>query len=190
MAGTTRAKPALGRGNWSRRLLIAGCLGLVLGAIAAWPDARLLHRMGIDVLIAVRHQIDGPLFPPSESAVVAVVIDEETYRTPPFTDTPRVAWTPLLADVIASIDQAGARVIGLDLIYPTSLDRQGLLPGFDKPLLKSFFKAGRAGRLILGETRLSQQTIRPYLGQIRAAGGPSNVKPLNLVLDADEVVRR
>lgn len=190
MAGITRTKTAIGRGTWSRRLVIAGCLGLILGAIAAWPDARLLHRMGIDALIAIRHNIDGPLFPPAESAVVAVVIDEETYRTPPFTDTPKVAWTPMLAEVIDAVDRAGARVIGLDLIYPTSLDRRNLLPGYDKPLLKSFFRAGRAGRLILGETRLSQQTIRPYLGQIRAAGGPSNVKSLNLVLDADEVVRR
>ncbi len=154
-----------------------------------------LHRLGIDFLLYARHAIFGPLFPPEQSSVVVVVIDEETYRTPPFSDTPKVAWTPMLARVLDKLNESGARVVGFDLIYPTTLDSRNLLPGFDKPLLKSFYKlgragpAGRAGRLVLGETRLSRQTIRPYRGQVIAVGGPKNIRPLNLLLDADDVVR-
>jgi len=164
--------------------------GLVLGVAAAGPWSDGIHRLGIDYLLPVRHWLHGPLYPPAASPAVVVAIDEETYRTPPFSETPRVAWTPMLAKVLAAIDDAGARVVGLDLIYPTSLDKPGLLPGYDKPLLQALYKAGRAGRLVLGEVRLSQQSIVPYKGQQIAAGGPDNIRSLNLLLDTDNVVRR
>lgn len=178
------------RRTWVRRLSLALANGVVLGAIAAGPWADGLHRLGIDFLLPVRHALYGPLYPPAESPTVVVSIDEETYRTPPFSETPRVAWTPMLAKVVGAIDDAGARVIGFDLIYPTSLDKPGLLVGYDKPLLRIMYEAGRAGRLVLGMVRLSQQSIVPYKGQRAAVGGPDNIRPLNLLLDADNVVRR
>ncbi len=170
--------------------MLALANGFLLGAVAAGPWADGLHRLGIDFLLPVRHALYGPLYPAAESETVMVSIDEETYRTPPFSETPKVAWTPMLAKVVGAIDDAGARVIGFDLIYPTSLDRPGLLAGYDKPLLKVMYKAGRAGRLVLGKVRLSQQSIVPYKGQQAAVGGPANIRPLNLLLDADNVVRR
>ena len=84
-----------------------------------------------------------------------------------------------------AIDRAGARVIGLDLIYPTSLDRPDLLRGYDKPLLKALFTAGRAGDLVLGQVRLSQQKIAPHPSQVIAAGGGANLRTLNLIDDRD-----
>ena len=79
--------------------------------------------------------MQGPLFPPEQSDVMVVVIDEATYYSPPFTDKPQVAWTPYLAQVIEALDAAGPAAIGLDLIYPVTLDQADLLPGFDRPLL-------------------------------------------------------
>lgn len=178
------------RRTWRRRCILALINGLLVGVVAAGPWADGLHRFGIDFLLPLRHWLYGPLYPAAVSPTVVVSIDEETYRMPPFSETPRVAWTPMLAKVLAAIDDAGARVVGLDLIYPTSLDRPGLLPGYDKPLLQALFKAGRSGRLVLGEVRLSQQSIVPYKGQQAAAGGADNIRPLNLLLDADNVVRR
>ncbi len=165
-------------------------MAAVLAGLGSAPFSDYLARLSVDILIPLRHLVSGPLFPPEESDVVVVVIDEETYRTPPFTDTPRVAWTSFLATVLSAIDEAGPRVIGLDHIYPTSLDREGLLRGFDRPLLRAMYRAGRSGRLVLGKARLSKQEILPYKGQIRAVGGPKNVRTLNLLLDPDEVVRR
>lgn len=175
--------------HWRQRVALAVGLGLGLAALALTPAGQFLNRLGIDFLLPARHAVSGPLFPPAESRVVVVVIDEETYATPPFSGTPRVAWTPMLAKVLDRIDAAGARVIGLDMIYPTTLATKHLLPGYDKPLLRTFFKLGRAGRLVLGETRLSRQTIRPYRSQVIAVGGPANVRPLNVVVDVDQVVR-
>jgi len=147
-------------------------------------------RMSVDFLLPLRHALRGPLFVAGDSAVATIVIDEETYGTAPFAGTPKVAWTPHLADVIDAVSAAGARVIGLDLVYPTSLDRVGLLRGYDRPLLKSLLKAGRQGRLVLGEFRLSVQPVSPAPGQVAAVGGLRNVRLLNFLLDADEVVRR
>jgi adenylate cyclase len=134
--------------------------------------------------------VQGPLFPAAQSDVMVVVIDEATYYSPPFTDKPQVAWTPYLAQVIDAVNAAEPAAIGLDLIYPVTLDQTDLLPGFDRPLLKSFLASGRSGRLVLGQARLSQQVIAPQRRQLVAAGGAANLRTLNLLLDADEVVRR
>lgn len=188
--------------TWSRRLLVAGLLGLAFGLAAspdgapdaerptdgygAWMSA--LHRAGLDGLYWVRHRLQEEAAAPRPSVAV-VAIDEATYRTPPFAGSPRVSWTPQLAEAILAIDKAGAKVIGLDLIFPTSLDRPDLLKGHDKPFLKALYKVGRAGRLVMGETRLSAAPIRPHRAQILAVGGPKNVAPLNLLVDRDDVVR-
>ncbi len=178
------------RRTWRSRGAIVAALALVSAALGILPQLDYLHRLGIDLLLPLRHQLYGPMFPAAESDVVAVVIDEETYGTEPFAATPQVAWTPYLAQVLDAVAAAEPRVIGLDLVYPTSLDRPGLVPGYDKPLLKTFLKIGRSGKLVLGQIRLSQQAINPYRGQIVAAGGAGNLRPLSLVIDGDDVVRR
>jgi class 3 adenylate cyclase/CHASE2 domain-containing sensor protein len=181
------ALPALRRWGW--RALIALGLGALFGFWAAAPGLDILGRLSVDLLLPLRHLAFGPLFPPAQSDVVVVAIDEETYRTPPFVDTPKVAWTPHLAQVIGAIDAAGPRVIGLDHVFPTSLDRNGMLRGYDRPFLLALRQAGRAGRMVLGEVRLSREMIRPYVGQIRAVGGADHLRLLNLRIDVDDVVR-
>ena len=182
-----------GAGPWRRQLRRAAIL-LMLATMAAvlpfLPGFSLFYRQSIDLLLALEALAGRDPYPAQGAEVAVVVIDEETYATPPFRETPKVAWTPMLARVLDALAAGGARVLGLDLIYPTSLDRPGLLPGFDKPFLKVLYRLGRGGRLILGEARLSQRPIRPYPGQIVAVGGEENLSPLNLLLDADEVVRR
>ena len=165
-------------------------LGLLVAVPCALDNFAFVHRLGIDLLLPLRHAVFGPLFPAEESDVVVVVVDEETYGTAPFNGIPEVAWTPQIARVIEAVAAAGPRVIGLDLIYPTSLDRPDLLRGYDKPLLKALFTAGRAGDLVLGQVRLSQQKIAPHPSQVIAAGGGANLRTLNLIVDRDDVVRR
>ncbi len=182
-----------GGGGWRRRVrrgAILLFLAVMAAALPLLPGFSLLHRQSIDLLLALEALTGKDPYPPEHARVAVVVIDEETYATPPFRETPKVAWTPMLARVLNALAGGGARVLGLDLIYPTSLDRPGLLPGFDKPFLKALYRLGRSGRLILGEARLSSRPIRPYSGQIAAVGGEGNLSPLNLLLDADEVVRR
>jgi adenylate cyclase len=175
--------------QWRLRLAVAALLAIGGGALSLLPAADLLLRMGIDILLPLRHTLYGPLFPPSASDVVIVAIDEQSYRTEPFRNTPKVAWTPHIARVLEAVDAAEPKAIGLDVIYPTSLDRPELLRGYDRPFLLALRKAADKERLVLGAARLSGETLEPYPGQITAAKGRGNLRLLNLNVDRDDVVR-
>jgi class 3 adenylate cyclase len=173
-----------------RRLAVALVIGVVAGAVAALPMSRGFDRRGIDFLLPLRHLAYGPLFPPSQSDVVVVAVDEQTYRTPPFVNTPKVAWTPYLGYIIQAVDATGPKAIGLDMVFPTSLDRPELLLGYDRPFLMALRGAADEDRIVLGQTKLSGETIAPYAGQVMAVRGQDNLRLLNFKLDDDDVVRR
>lgn len=182
------AAMALSR-QWRRRLVVAAVLALAGGGLALLPPAPFLLRLGIDFLLPLRQALNGPLFAPAESDVVVVAIDEQTYRTEPFRNTPKVAWTPHLARVLEAVVAAAPKAIGFDLIYPTSLDRPELLRGYDRPFLVALRKAAERGLVVLGQAWLSGEAIAPYAGQIAAVKGHDNLRTLNLVVDPDNVVR-
>lgn len=170
--------------------MVAIALGLVVGLLAALPQARVYDRRSIDFLLPLRHQLFGPLFPPSRSDVVVVAIDEQTYKTDPFANTPKVAWTPYLGYVIDAIDKADPKAIGLDMMFPTTLDRPELLLGYDRPFLIALRNAADQGRIVMGEARLSGATLAPYAGQVMAVKGADNLRLVNTDIDDDDVVRR
>lgn len=154
------------------------------------PAGNYLTRLGGDFLTPVAARLASNNHNPAPSQVVIIVIDEITHNTPPFSETPEVAWTPHLGAVISAIDDADPAVIGLDMIYPKSLAGRELAPGYDRAFLQSLAKAGRRGRLVLSETRLSETPIRPYAGQEIAVGGADNIRPVHLTPDPDNVIRR
>ncbi|MCF4164130.1 CHASE2 domain-containing protein [Zavarzinia compransoris] len=171
------------------RIGVSGALALLLTLFTVAGPFDFLGRAGIDFLIPARHALFGPLFPPEESDVVLVAIDEQTYHVPPFAQTPKVAWTPQLARILDAAVGAGARAVGFDVIFPVTLDRPDLLPGRDRPFLVSLRRAADAGKLVLGEARLSREVLRPHGGQRLAARGDANIRLLNLKFDDDDVVR-
>ncbi len=181
-------------GTWlrraRRRITVAVVLGLIAGAVAILPPARAFDLRGVDVLLPLRHLAFGPLFTPAASDVVIVAVDEQTYRTPPFASTPKVAWTPYLGYVIDAVNTAGPKAIGFDTVFPTSLDRPELLLGYDRPFLMALRIAADQNRIVMGQLRLSGETLAPYPGQILAVRGQDNLRTLNVNLDDDFVVRR
>ena len=185
---TSGAGPWLKR--YRRRLLVGLLVGLLAGAVSSLPAARAFDLRGIDVLLPLRHWVYGPLFPPGKSDVVVVAIDEQTYKTDPFTNTPKVAWTPYFAQVIGAVDAAGPKAIGLDMILPTTLDRPELLLGYDRPFLLALRAAADQNHMVMGETRLSGEVLAPYAGQAMAVRGQDNIRSLNYKLDDDDVVRQ
>ncbi len=122
--------------------------------------------------------------------VALVVIDEITHQTPPFSETPEVAWTPFLGEVMAAIAAADPAVIGLDMIFPKSIAGRNIAPGYDRSFLQAMAKISAQDKLVLAEVRLSDTPIRPYTGQEIAVGGPDNIRPVHLTPDRDNVVRR
>ncbi|OWJ64196.1 hypothetical protein BWR60_25845 [Inquilinus limosus] len=173
-----------------RRLAVALGIGLVLGSGMMLPGAAFLQRLGIDALL----WLDQPLgwtrrALPDRLPVAVVAIREETYRTPPLQNRPKVAWTPELGFVLAALAQGGAAVIGLDQVYPTTLDLPDLKPNYDRPLKQALAALGPAGKAVLGYAQSGDLAVRPDRGQVIAVGGDANLRPLNLVRDQDDVVR-
>lgn len=133
--------------------------------------------------------------------VVIVAIDEETLAA--FPDDPLVFWSSRLAEAVARLRAAGARVVGLDLLLGISPERWlGKLGGelrqaardFDRP----FREQANSGRLVLVATRSGDgldeaDYLLPspdYLLALPDFDIPGHVGLGELLDDGDGVIRR
>src|SRR5262245_58692754 len=132
-------------------------IALAASAIFSLPQLDRLRGLSIDVLTWLKWSTFGPLHDPRSSPAVVIALDEATYRTPPFENTPTVTWTRELARVINAVIDGGANVIGLDVIFPNSIEQSeipfgeetvgGRLRGFDREYLRALASAARAGKI-------------------------------------------
>ena len=182
----------------TRRDAIAIVLvALTCGVATALPPFNLIHGWSIDALTALRWGIFGARLDPSASPVAVIAIDEETYRTPPFRDSPTVTWTTEIGRVLTAVIDGGAKVVGFDIVFSTSIEQSeipfgddlvgGRMRGFDRPFLRSLAAGSAAGKVVLGETLRGE---RPSSGQQIAVGRQKNIRLLNIFSDPDDVVRR
>lgn len=170
------------------RFPVAAAMAAALAGAAAAPFADYLTRLGIDLSLPLAnalHKSDRA----AEADIALVLIDETTHNSPPFSETPDVAWTPYLGEVLTAVDSGGPRVMGFDMIFQKTLATRDLLPGFDRPFLRAIAQTARPGRLVLAEVRLSENAITPYQGQVLAAG-PDNIRSVQIIPDSDNVIRR
>src|SRR5512132_4419048 len=149
------------------RVLAAVLAAAIATAAVSVPPLSILDPLSVDALFWLRKQIAAPAAAPSTVAVIA--FDEETYRRPPFAGTPSALWTPELARVVEAVRAGGAKVIGLDAIFPTSGQR--VAAGFDRPWLEALSAAGKEGRLVLGKVQHGAKPILPHPAQTIAVGG-------------------
>lgn len=170
------------------RLPVLAALSAGLAACAAAPFADYVVRLGVDLVLPLAAAIHGGKG--GDNADIALVlIDETTHNSPPFSETPDVAWTPYFAGILESVDAAEPKVMGFDMIFEKTLATRDLIRGFDAPFLRAIRSSAREGRLVLAELRLSEIAIAPYQGQILAAGY-ENIRSVQIIPDADSVIRR
>lgn len=169
------------------RLPALAALSIALAAAVAAPFSDYFARLGADFLVPLAVSMRSSEKPASDIALI--LIDEATHNAPPFRETPDVAWTPYLADVISAVDEAAPTVIGFDMIFPKTLATQELLPGFDRAFLAAIGESARTGRFVASELRLSETPITPYRGQVLAVGA-DNIRSIQLIPDADSIIRR
>jgi len=170
------------------RLPALALLSIALAAAVAAPFADYFARLGADFLLPLSVSLRGPA-ETREPDIALILIDEASHNAQPFRETPDVAWTPFLADVISAVDNAGPAVIGFDMIFPKTLATRDLIPGFDRAFLSAIGASARAGRFVASELRLSENPIAPYRGQALALGA-DNIRSIQLIPDSDSVVRR
>ena len=132
-------------------------------AVLAAPGASWLSGVSYDLTLVLRATL-GREAPVTPAPAVVIGIDEETYTHPPFAGTPKAAWPQYLAEVYAAVLDAGAVVVGQDVVLPTSLD--AISPGIDTPYLAMLARYGRAeGRVVLGATLHQGAEVAPHPSQ-------------------------
>jgi adenylate cyclase len=182
-----------------RRDIVAAILiALVAGAIFSSPPLETLRGLSLDILTALRWNLVGDDRDPATSPVVVLAIDQESYETPPFKGSPTITWTRELARVLNAVADGGARVIGFDVIFKSSIEQSEIpfgdaplgarMKGFDRDYLRGLRQMADAGKLVLGELQ-NEHAERPFPGQILAAK-PQNIRALNVYTDSDDVIRR
>jgi class 3 adenylate cyclase len=129
-----------------------------------------------------------------------IAIDEETYETPPFKGSPTLIWTTEIGRVLTAVLDGGAKVAGFDVVLANSIEQSELpfgdeavgakMRGFDRPFLRALAGAAGAGKVVLGEALRGDGANAPTDGQRIAVRGFSNIRPLNILSDPDDVVRR
>lgn len=190
----------MGRIGLRRDLLTVLLIAFVIATLASLPLFDRLHGLSIDVLTWLRWRTVGQLHDPAKSPTTVVALDEETYRRKPFAGTPSITWTPAMAKALTEVVDAGAKVVGFDVIFPTSLEQSEIalgtttvgerLRGFDRDFLRALSAASRQGKLVLGQVQHLHKPIQPFEAQRIAVGNYKNIRPLNLHADPDGVVRR
>src|SRR5262245_52287000 len=187
----------------SRRLrdpLAVLAIAVVASALVLAPPLDRFRDLSIDILTWLRWRANIGTPHPTGSPTVVVALDEETYRTPPFAGTPAITWTPEIAQVLTAIIAGGAKVVGFDIVFPTSIEQSEIafddgklgarLRGFDRDFLRALALGAQEGKVVLGEAQHRDFPIMPSPGQRIAVGQSANIRSLNVYNDPDDVVRR
>lgn len=187
-------------GRTSRDGAAISAIALICAAVSVSPPLKPIHGWSIDILTALRFEMFGKRHDPAASPTVVVAIDEETYRAAPFKGSPTLTWTSEIGRVLGAIVEGGAKVVGFDMVIPTSLEQSEIpfgdgalgekVRGFDRDFLRALASAGGAGKVVLGEVLRDDQPIRPSQGQRIAVHQQQNIRPLNVYTDRDDTVRR
>ncbi|WP_407121639.1 CHASE2 domain-containing protein [Bradyrhizobium sp. STM 3561] len=182
-----------------RRDMVAAILiALLAGGVFTSPPLETLQGLSLDILTALRGKIIGDRRDPATSPVVVVAIDGETYDTPPFKGSPTQTWTREIGRVLGSITEGGAKVIGFDVIFPSSIEQSEIpfgeaplgarMKGFDRDYLIALRRLSDSGKLVLGEILSNDHPDRPDRAQQLAV--KNNIRALNVHTDSDDVIRR
>jgi adenylate cyclase len=180
--------------------MVIAAIALVCAAASVSPAVRPIRGLSLDILTALRWEIFGPKQDPATSPTVVVAIDEESLRTAPFKGSPMLTWTGEIGRVLTATLEGGAKVVGFDVVIPSSIEQSEMpfgenmlgekVRGFDRDFLRALAAAAATGKVVLGETLGGEQPVRPSPGQRIAVRQQQNIRPLNVHTDHDDVVRR
>jgi len=169
-------------------ILVAIAAALITSGIFAAPALDRVENFSLDSLFWLRHAVWGQRHAPEQSPSVVIAIDEETYRTPPFQGVPKVMWTKELGTVLDGVREAGAGVIGFDIILPTSIEPY--IRGYDRDFMLALRRAAQENKIVLAKVQHQVKPISPFPGHSFAVGHQSNIRAVNLYADADGTIRR
>lgn len=187
----------------NQRLRVFAVLLIIAAGATLAADFVLRARsdgLSVDLLHFASRWFEGEAKADPDRTVI-IAIDEETYRRPPFEQTPFVTWTPQIATVLNAVLDAGVRVVGIDTINTQSLHYVAdSLPAddptaiafrnYDRTLLQTLAKGSRDDRIVLSYAMQGGQPVLPHTAQRRVVNDWKNLRPTNMKDDqADSVIR-
>ncbi|MGJ5204742.1 CHASE2 domain-containing protein [Bradyrhizobium sp. HKCCYLR20261] len=186
-------------GRRTRDALAVIAIALACAGVFASPAFERFRGLSLDALTWLRFEAFGNRHDAATSPAVVIAIDEESYQAPPFKGAPLLTWTGEIGRVLSAVLDGGAKVVGLDMVFQTSIE-QSEIPlgdstlgektrGFDRDFLRALAAAAAGGKVVLGEI-FGEPPILPAPGQRIAVRQQQNLRPLNTYTDSDDVVRR
>jgi len=172
----------------SKHFITVGLAILVSLAVISLEYAgyfKMFELKSYDLHFAIKSQIK-----PSKryAPIVLVVVDDRTMNSPVFRK-PMMLWYKHFAEVIDSLVNNEARVVGFDYMLPDVLF-DDYLPGYSQTWLKTLFQAKRKKvPFITGYIELPDRTIMPHKNYLMIIGH-SNLGVFNLTPDQDDYIRR
>ena len=166
-------------------------VALTCGIVSVLPPFKFVHGWSIDALTALRWEVFGARRDPGSAPVVVIALDEETSETPPFRGSPTLTWTTEIGRVLSAVIDGGAKVVGFDIVFATSMEQSEIpfgddllgarMRGFDRAFLRSLARGSLAGKVVLGEILGGE---RPSDGQRIAVGQQKNIRARGSPCDA------
>jgi class 3 adenylate cyclase/CHASE2 domain-containing sensor protein len=164
---------------------IVAVLALVIGFAT---ERFLTYGLSFDALLTLRHIVFGDRHPEHDTDVVVVNIDNDTFRAADFRDVPWALWAPQFSKVLDGLDQAGAKVIGADIIFSSTVET--VMRGYDRPLYASLHKLAAAERIVLAQTDVGGNVVfGPHRFLQPLVGGQKNIRSVSVSIGFDGVVR-
>ncbi|WP_257166635.1 adenylate/guanylate cyclase domain-containing protein [Bradyrhizobium sp. SRS-191] len=186
-------------GRRTRDALAVIAIALACAGLFVSPAFERGRGLSLDALTWLRFEAFGNRHDAATSPAVVIAIDEESYQAPPFKGAPLLTWTGEIGRVLTAVLDGGAKVVGFDMVFQTSIE-QSEIPlgdstlgektrGFDRDFLRALAAAAAGGKVVLGEI-FGEPPILPAPGQRIAVRQQQNLRPLNTYTDSDDVVRR
>lgn len=169
------------------KLLLATLAALVALGCGMLIERYLSAGLSFDALLTLRYVALGDRHGAQDSPVAVVAIDEATFADPAFRNVPWALWSPQFARVLESLDRAGARVIGADILFTATAEH--IQRGYDKPLREEMRRLAEAGRIVLAQAPVGGKMINPHPQYQGAVLGAKNIRSIAVTLDGDGVVR-
>lgn len=186
-------------GRRTRDALAVIAIALACAGLFVSPLFERGRGLSLDALTWLRFETFGNRHDAASSPAVVIAVDEESYQAPPFKGAPLLTWTGEIGRVLTAVLDGGAKVVGFDIVFQTSIE-QSEIPlgdstlgektrGFDRDFLRALAAAAAGGKVVLGEI-FAEPPILPAPGQRIAVRQQQNLRPLNTYTDTDDVVRR
>ncbi|WP_119304626.1 adenylate/guanylate cyclase domain-containing protein [Dongia deserti] len=170
------------------RVRFAAIVAILSFLIGAVTERLLTYGLSFDALLTLRHAIFGDRHLEETPHVVVVNIDEDTFKATAFKDIPSALWAPQFGTVLDALDAAGAKVIGVDIIFSTIAET--VVRGHDRPLFASLHRLAAAERVVLAKTDAGGSRTfdqHRFIGSV--VGFQKNIRSANVHIGLDGVVR-